>query len=456
MNPDEILKTGSLITERVCPPGLSYKSRKHWHHQKKFYHKIAGMQEEWPGFSDDEEEPAEAPKDRSEHVKFIGFADEIDDRPIPFPRIEKLRTSKNTFSEDENVDEVTAHHRLTNNREIPSSHVVKPVVPLLGRDLSHSRKLRKRSSPPTAIGRVSRHAPLKTRARSLRTLRVIPKHARLRLRVQRQQERSNSISHHAAPPNLSQSQTRCPSAKNLSSKNASTQTILPYSSTASILLEEADQISSEDRGLHNSSSVAHGNSMLATAFPSPTIGPCAMRAVPSSGIAPAKPTAFFPALGQHSPADVLAVTSSTRALIIDSSLSVAASSKNIDGVALDGHLRSEFAAQVQLFDSIPATALQIPVDRPAVDSNAYMQVSPRPLADVTINEIIDADNTLMLTIPGYELCPRKKLLELQEICLHHLDITFLAIVSGDLELSNDPDLELGGLDLLVEHGIQLD
>ncbi|TGO22279.1 hypothetical protein BPAE_0175g00070 [Botrytis paeoniae] len=465
MNPDEIPKTSPLVPEREGPAGLNYKKRKHWHHQKKFYTKIAGMQEEWLGFSDDEEEPAEAPEDRSQQQEFNGFSDEIDDGPIEFPRLREPRTSTDTSSEDENFDEVTRHHRLTNDLGSPSSPVAEPVVPLLERGLSHSRKLRTRSSLPTSIGRVTSHPRPRTPVRS---------------------ERSNSISHHAAPPNLSQSNTRRPSADKFSSRNVSTQTNLSYSSTASVLLEEADQISSaggtegllsmshdgmehsnsrlvtrniskQDRGIHTSPNVAHVTSMLATAFQLSTIGSCAMRATLLSRIAPAKPRAFFPALDQHPPAAVFAVASPTRVLpIINSSLSVAASSTNIGGVALDGHLRSEFPAQVQLFNSIPATALQIPIGWPAAASNASMQVSPRPSSDGTINEIIDADNPLMFNIPGYNLCPRTKLLELQEMCLLHLDLTYLAIVSGDLDLSNDPDLELGDLGLLVEHDIQLD
>ncbi|TGO19305.1 hypothetical protein BTUL_0005g01550 [Botrytis tulipae] len=199
-------------------------------------------------------------------------------------------------------------------------------------------------------------------------------------------------------------------------------------------------------------------SMVATAFPSSAIASCAMHATSPSRIGPAEPTDFFPALGQHPPAAVFAVAASpTRVLpIIDSSLSVEASSTNIGGPAPDGHLRSQFPAQVQPFDSIPATALQTPVGRSAIVSIASMQVSPRPSPNGTINEIIDADNSLMFNIPWYNLCPRTKLLELQEMWLHHLDLIYLAIVSGDLELSYDPDLDFGGLDLLVEHGIQLD
>lgn len=205
-----------------------------------------------------------------------------------------------------------------------------------------------------------------------------------------------------------------------------------------------------------SPNVTQAASMVAKAFPS-AIGSCAMHATSPSRIAPAEPTDFFLELGQHPPAAVFAVAASPkRALpIIDSSLSVATSSTEIGGVALDGHLRSEFPAQVQLFDSIPATAPQTPVGRSAMASNAPIQVSPRPLPNDTINEIIDTDNSLMFNTPWYNLCPRAKLSELQEMCLHHLDSTYLAIVSGDPELSYDPELDLGGLYLLVEHGIQL-
>ncbi|TGO37220.1 hypothetical protein BHYA_0102g00050 [Botrytis hyacinthi] len=383
LNPNrmKIQKQVDLTRFHDCPPGLNYKLRKHWHHQKKFYVKLTGMQGEWVGISDEEEGPAEGSEDESEHVAFIGLADEIDDRPMPFPRIEKLRTSKNTSSEDENVAEVTGHHRVTDDADLLSSHVVKSVVARLRRDLSHSRKVHKRLSPPTDIGKLSRYRLVRKPVRFVKTARVAPKDTPLRLRVQRRQERSNSTSYHAAPPNLSQSNTRRPS-----------------------------------------------------------------------------PIAFFSALGQHPPAPVFVVAASpTRVLpIIDSSLSVAASSTNIGGGALDDHLISEFPPQVQLFDSIAATALQTPFGRPAIASNTSMQMSLRPSPDGTIDEIIDADNPLVFNIHWYSFFPRTKLLELQEMCLHHLFLTFLAIVSGDSELSNDPDLELGGLDLLFEHGIQLD
>ncbi|TGO19306.1 hypothetical protein BTUL_0005g01560 [Botrytis tulipae] len=139
-NPDEIPKTGRLDVVRDCPPGLNYKSRKHWHHQRNFYVKLAGMQDEWVGFSGGEEGSAEGSKDESQEQGFMGFL--------------------NDGVED--VDRAAGHHRLTNDLGIPSPPVVQPVVPLLDRGLSHSRKVRKKSSPPTAIGRASRCAPLKT------------------------------------------------------------------------------------------------------------------------------------------------------------------------------------------------------------------------------------------------------------------------------------------------------
>ncbi|KAF7888997.1 hypothetical protein EAF00_009297 [Botryotinia globosa] len=139
----------------------------------------------------------------------------------------------------ENPDEIPKN-RLTNDLGNPSPPVIEPVVPLLNRGLSHSRKVRKKSSPPTAIGRASRCAPLKIRARSLRASWVTPKHTRLILRVQRQQERSNSIYYHVARSNLSQSNTRHSSAEKYSSKDASTQTNFSYSSAVSVLSEESD------------------------------------------------------------------------------------------------------------------------------------------------------------------------------------------------------------------------
>ncbi|KAF7932415.1 hypothetical protein EAE99_003655 [Botrytis elliptica] len=245
----------------------------------------------------------------------------------------------------------------------------------------------------------------------------------------KQKEELNSRNKSKEPRTIT-SNTRRPSADKFSSKNASTQTNFSYSSAASVFLEEADQISSADgttgllsmsqngiehsngrlvsnslskqhRGIHTSPNLAHVTSMLATEVSSSTIGSCVMHATSPSKIAPAKPTAFFPSLDQQPPAAVFSVAASpTRVLpIIDSSLSVAASSTNIGGVALNGHLRSEFPAQVQLFDSIPATALQIPVGRPVVTSNASMQVLPRPSPDGTINELIEADNLLMFNIP---------------------------------------------------------
>ncbi|KAF7926150.1 uncharacterized protein EAE98_006445 [Botrytis deweyae] len=244
----------------------------------------------------------------------------------------------------------------------------------------------------------------------------------------KQKEEPNSRNKSKEPRTIT-SNTRRPSADKFSSKNASTQTKFSYSSAASVFLEEADQISSaggttgllsmsqngiehsngrlvssslskQHRGIHTSPNLAHVTSMLATEVPSSTIGSCVMHATSPSKIAPAKPTAFFPSLCQQPPAAVFSVAASPRVLpIIDSSLSVAASSTNIGCVALNGHLRSEFPAQVQLFDSIPATALQIPVGRPAFTSNASMQVLPRPSPDGTINELIEADNLLMFNIP---------------------------------------------------------
>ncbi|THV55133.1 hypothetical protein BGAL_0013g00180 [Botrytis galanthina] len=231
-----------------------------------------------------------------------------------------------------------------------------------------------------------------------------------------------------------QSNTRHSSADKFSSRDASTQTNLSYSSAVSVLLEKPHQTSSAGgttgllsmchNGMEHSNSrlvssniskqderispnVTQAASMVAKSFPS-AIGSCAMHATSLSRIAPAEPTDFFLELGQHPPAAVLAVAASpTRVLpIIDSSLSVAASSTDIGGVALDGHLRSEFPAQVQLFDSIPATASQTPVGRSAIASNASMQVSPRPLRNDTINEIIDTVNSLMFNTPWYNLCPR--------------------------------------------------
>ncbi|TGO48161.1 hypothetical protein BCON_0249g00090 [Botryotinia convoluta] len=423
---DEIPTTGPIVREIECPAGLNYKERKHWHHQKKFYTKIAEQQVEWPGISDDEEKSAEAPEN----------------------------------SEDENVDEVTGHHRLTNDLGSPSSPVAEPVVPLLERGLSHSRKLRTRSLLPTAIGRnITRY----TKAYSSETTRS---------------ETTGTIELNLSPCCASKSiaeQYQTFQYRELFFKNASTQTILSYSPAASIVLEEAAQkspeggregllsmshnglqhsnsrlvsrnLSKEDRGIHTSPNVAHLKPMLATAFPSSTIGSCAMRAASSSRIAPEKPTAFFPALGQHFPADVFAVTSPTRALLIDSSISVAVSSTIISEAALDGHLGSKFPVEVQLVNPMP-------VGRPAVASNTSMQVAPRLLAGDTI---IDVENPSMFNITGYVHCPRTKLFELQEMWLRHLDLTYLAIASGDLELSNDPDLELGGLNLLVEDDIHLD
>ncbi|TGO49644.1 hypothetical protein BOTNAR_0423g00060 [Botryotinia narcissicola] len=385
---------------------------------RNFYVKLAGMQDEWVGFSDGEEGSAEGSKDESQEQGFMGFLNEFDHEPIKIPRIKRHRTAKDTSSGVEDIDRAAGHHRLTNDLEIPSPPVVEPVVPLLDRGSFHSRK---------------------TRSRSLRASRVTPKHTRLRSRVQRQQERSNSIFYNVAPPNLSQSNTRHSSTEKFSSKGASTQINLSYSSAVSVPSEESDQtpsaggtagllsmshngmdhsnsrlvssnLSKQDRRIHTSRNVAKVTSMVPTAFSSSAIASCAMHATLPSRIGPAEPTAFFPALGQHPPAAVFAVAASPiRVLpIIDSSLSVEASSTNIGGPALDGHLKQEFPAQVQLFDSIPATALQTPVGRPAIASIASMQVSPRPSLNGTINEIIDAENSLMFNIPWYNLCPRTK------------------------------------------------
>ncbi|ATZ58490.1 hypothetical protein BCIN_16g02590 [Botrytis cinerea B05.10] len=209
-------------------------------------------------------------------------------------------------------------------------------------------------------------------------------------------------------------------------------------------------------GIPTSSNVAHFNPTLATAFQSSTVGSCAMSAASPSKILPAKPMAPFPAVGQPPSADMSAVASSTRTLLIGSSLSVALSSTINVGVALDGRLGSKFPAEVQFVNPITVTILKMPVDPPAFTSNTPMQVEPHFLVDETINKIIDADNLSMFNTLGHDPCPRAKLLELQRMYLHHLDLTYLAIVSGDLKLSNYPDLELGGLDLLVEDGIHLD
>ncbi|KAF7888998.1 hypothetical protein EAF00_009298 [Botryotinia globosa] len=157
----------------------------------------------------------------------------------------------------------------------------------------------------------------------------------------------------------------------------------------------------QERCVYTSPNFAQVRSMVAKAFPSSAIASCAMHATSPSRIGPAEPTDFFSALGKHSPAAVFAVAASPTGVspIVDSSIYVEASSTNIGGVALDGHLRSEFPAQVQLFYSIPATALQTPVGQPAVASNPSMQVSPCSSTDRTINEIIGADNSLTLNIP---------------------------------------------------------
>ncbi|KAF7944227.1 hypothetical protein EAE96_010629 [Botrytis aclada] len=385
---------------RPCPPNLDRRERKHWYHQRNFYVKLAGLQDEWVGFSNDEAESGEGSEDESQEQESDGFSDEIVDEPIEIPRIKRRRTAKDTSSEVEDADEATRHHMLTNDLGFQSSHVVKPVVPPLGRDSRHNRKLRRRLSPPTAI--LTRY----TKASTSETT------------SSETTERSNSISHHAVPPNPSRSNARHSSAEKASSKNASTQTTLSYSSAGSILLEEADQISSEggvegllsishngmqhsnsrlvsrhlsnqDSGLHTSPNVAHLNPMLVTAFPSSSIDSCAMRAASFSRIAPAKQKTFFPALGQHSPADVFAVTSPTRASLIDSSISVAASSTGIGGVALDGHLGSKCPAEVQFVNSMPVTALQVPIGRPTVASNALTQVAPHLLAG---DNIVDVEN----------------------------------------------------------------
>ncbi|TEY52010.1 hypothetical protein BOTCAL_0261g00100 [Botryotinia calthae] len=249
MNPDEIPRTGPLVTDRPCPPGLNYKERKHWHHQKKFYTKVAGQQEEWLGCSDNEETSVEAAADdESQEEDFIGFSDDVDEEPAEIPRIEKGRTTKDTSSEFEDVDDVTVPHRLTSVRGVPLSPVVEPVLSLVEKDSSRDQKLRARSAPKTSKSRASRYAHLRTRASSVRTSRITPKYAHLRLRVQRQQERSNSSSHQTAPLKPSQVNTRRSSADKSSSKDASAQTILSYSSAASIniLLGEATHRSSED------------------------------------------------------------------------------------------------------------------------------------------------------------------------------------------------------------------
>ncbi|KAM0177528.1 hypothetical protein ACHAPF_004112 [Botrytis cinerea] len=489
MNPDEYPRTGPLVTERECPAGLNCKDRRRWNHQKMYFTKLVEWQTKWPGFSKDEENSVEAAADdESQEGDFIGFSDGIDEEPFEIPRIKKRLTTKDTSSKVEDVGEVTGHQRLTSARGVPFLPVVEPVLSLVEKDSSRDQKLRVRSAPKTSKSKASRYAHLKTRASSLGTSSIRSKNVRLRLRVQRQQERSNSSSHQATPPKLSQGNTRRPSADKSSSKYASTQTILSHSSLASILLGEATQRSSEDGregllsmshrqiqhsnqdrvtievsspcrggcGIPTSSNVAHFNPTLATAFQSSTIGSCTMSAASPSKILPAKPMAPFPAVSQPPSADMSAVASSARTLLIGSSLSVALSSTINVGVALDGRLGSKFPAEVQFVNSIPVTTLQMLVDPPAFTSNKPMQVKPHFLVDETINKIIDADNLSMFNSLCHDPCPRAKLLELQRMYLHHLDLAYLAIVSGDLELSNYPDLELGGLDLLVEDGIHLD
>ncbi|KAM0136323.1 hypothetical protein ACHAP3_004552 [Botrytis cinerea] len=465
--PDEYPRTGPLVTERECPAGLNCKDRRRWNHQKNYFTKLVEWQTKWPGFSKDEENSVEAAADdESQEGDFIGFSDGIDEEPFEIPRIKKRLTTKDTSSKVEDVGEVTGHQRFTSARGVPFLPVVEPVLSLVEKDSSRDQKLRVRSAPKTSKSKASRYAHLKTRASSLGTSSIRSKNVRLRLRVQRQQERSNSSSHQATPPKPSQGNTRRPSADKSSSKYASTQTILSHSSVASILLGEATQRSSEDGregllsiggcGIPTSSNVAHFNPTLATAFQSSTIGSCAMSAASPSKILPAKPMAPFPAVSQPPSADMSAVASSARTLLIGSSLSVALSSTINVGVALDGRLGSKFPAEVQFVNSIPVTTLQMLVDPPAFTSNKPMQVEPHFLVDETINKIIDADNLSMFNTLCHDPCPRAKLLELQRMYLYHLDLTYLAIVSGDLELSNYPDLELGGLDLLVEDGIHLD
>ncbi|EMR81500.1 hypothetical protein BcDW1_9899 [Botrytis cinerea BcDW1] len=412
-------------------------------------------------FSKDEENSVEAAADdESQEVDFIGFSGGIDEEPFGIPRIKKRRTTKDTSSEVEDFGEVTGHQRLTGVRGVPFSPVVEPVLSLVEKDSSRDQKLRVRSAPMTSKSKASRYAHLKTRASSLGTLSIRSKNVRLRLRVQRQQERSNSSSHRATPPKPSQGNTRRPNADKSSSKDASTQTILSHSSIQHSNQDRVTiEVSSPCRGgcgIPTSSNVAHFNPTLATAFQSSTVGSCAMSAASPSKILPAKPMAPFPAVGQPPSADMSAVASSTRTLLIGSSLSVALSSTINVGVALDGRLGSKFPAEVQFVNPITVTILKMPVDPPAFTSNTPMQVEPHFLVDETINKIIDADNLSMFNTLGHDPCPRAKLLELQRMYLHHLDLTYLAIVSGDLKLSNYPDLELGGLDLLVEDGIHLD
>ncbi|KAM0310784.1 hypothetical protein ACHAO8_007771 [Botrytis cinerea] len=475
MNPDEYPRTGPLVMERECPAGLNCKDRRRWNHQKKYFTKLT----EWLGFSKDEENSVEAAADdESQEVDFIGFSGGIDEEPFGIPRIKKRRTTKDTSSEVEDFGEVTGHQRLTGVRGVPFSPVVEPVLSLVEKDSSRDQKLRVRSAPMTSKSKASRYAHLKTRASSLGTLSIRSNNVRLRLRVQRQQKRSNSSSHRATPPKPSQGNTRRPNADKSSSKDASTQTILSHSSVASILQEKrlknlqkmAEKACSQclnliynirikiegGCGIPTSSNVAHFNPTLATAFQSSTVGSCAMSAASPSKILPAKPMAPFPAVGQPPSADMSAVASSTRTLLIGSSLSVSLSSTINIGVALDGRLGSKFPAEVQFVNPITVTILKMPVDPPAFTSNTPMQVEPHFLVDETINKIIDADNLSMFNTLGHDPCPRAKLLELQRMYLHHLDLTYLAIVSGDLKLSNYPDLELGGLDLLVEDGIHLD
>lgn len=116
--------------------------------------------------------------------------------------------------------------------------MVEPVLSLVEKDSSWDQKLRVRSAPKTSKSKASRYAHLNTRASSLGTLSIRSKNVRLRLRVQRQQERSNLGSHQATSPKPSQGNTRRPNADKSSSKDASTQTILSHSSVASILQEK--------------------------------------------------------------------------------------------------------------------------------------------------------------------------------------------------------------------------
>ncbi|KAF7897777.1 uncharacterized protein EAF01_008743 [Botrytis porri] len=375
------------------------------------------MQNEWFEFSDNEGASGEGSKDKSQEQEFNGFSNEISDEPIEIPRLKRYRIEKDIPNRVQDI-KATGYQKLTNVIKISILCIFKSIVSLFKKDSYYNQKLHSKSTSQTAKNRGTKYRRIDA-ADGPACLDMMCGTLREGISILKGPEEANQISSEGGIDGLFSM-----------SHNG-----MEHSNTRLV----SKKLLKQDRGIRTSSNVPHVNPMLTTIFTSSTIGSCAIRAASTSRIAPANPKVSF----QHWANSLLLI------------LSVAASSTNIDGVVLDGHLRSEFPAQVQLFDSIPATALQIPVGRPAVSSNTSMKVAPRTLADDTVNEIIDAGHPRMFDISGYDFSPRTELLELPKMYLRHLELKDLAFASGFLELSDNPDFELGGLDPLIQDDINL-